>query len=81
MDPIKIGSRIVHCDNEAAHLGVHHLFTLEPGEQESMFNAAKAMPSTGFKFEDRQGRNFTLLRISSGVYKVVTRGSDSGGWF
>jgi hypothetical protein len=81
MDPVKIGSRIVHCDNEAAHLGIHYLFTLEPGEQESFFIAAKGRPTTGFKFEDRDGRNFTLKRIGDGVYKVETRGSDSGGWF
>jgi hypothetical protein len=81
MGQIRINDRTVDFDDEAAELGVKHLLTMEAGERESIFKAAKAMPSSGFKFEDRQGRNFTLLRISSGVYKVIRRGSDSGGWF
>jgi len=81
MGQIKIGDRSVSFDEEAAGLGAKHLLTLEAGERESIFNAAKAMPSTGFKFEDRQGRNFTLIRRGSGLYHVEKRGSDSGGWF
>lgn len=81
MGQTKVGDRFVNYDGDASSLGAKHLLTLEAGERESIFNAAKAMPSTGFKFEDRQGRNFTLLRTGSGVYKIVTRGSDSSGWF
>lgn len=80
MGQVKIGDRSVSFDGEAAGLGAKHLLTLETGERESIFNAAKAMPGSGFKFEDRQGRNFTLRRISSGIYRVESRGSDSGGW-
>jgi len=81
MGQTKIGDRMVSFDNEAGSLGTKHLLTLEAGERESIFNAAKAMPNNGFKFEDRQGRNFILKRIGSGLYHVDTRGSDSSGWF
>lgn len=81
MGQIKINERLVSFDNEKAEIGVKHILSMEAGERESLFNAAKAMASSGFKFEDRQGRNFTLKRIGSGLYHVETRGSDSGGWF
>ena len=60
-----------------AEKGIEHLsYILSFDESESLFRAAK---STGkVKFEDRGGRNFTLISKLNGTFVVEKR---SGGWF
>lgn len=82
MGQIRINNRLVNFNDDKAKLGVKHILTMEYGERESLFRAAKAESLAGraFLFEDREGRNFTLRRLQSGVYQVETRGPDTG-WF
>ncbi|MBL7054040.1 hypothetical protein ISS06_02480 [Patescibacteria group bacterium] len=59
-----------------AKQGVDHLaYTLSSTEMNSIFRNARI--SGKIKFEDRQGRNFTLISKHNGKYVVKKR----SGWF
>lgn len=60
--------------NSAAAKGIKHLaYVLSYGEADSLFRNAKV--SGKVKFEDRAGRNFTLVWTSSGNYTLKKRSS------
>ncbi|MCH7759222.1 hypothetical protein IID20_02615 [Patescibacteria group bacterium] len=61
---------------DAAAKGIEYLsYILSYEETDSLFNNARI--SGKIKFEDRYGRNFILVRKSSGNYILKTRSS----WF
>ena len=65
----------VKCADDAQK-GVEHLaYVLSGGEADSLFRSARL--SRRIKFEDRIGRNFTLISHPDGSFEVEKR---SGWW-